>query len=87
MNICKDSAGYVTDEHIKSKGFEVFKVIKGEEMGQMSWEMPQWEDDKLQIVGGYWHYRVILKETDEVLWEGWWNSNEEFDETMNNLRK
>ena len=86
MNILKDGAGYVTDEHIKKQGFEVFNTIEGNDMGQMSYSMPQYKNSKYRILGGYWNYIIKDIKTDRKLWEGWWNSNEEFDETIKNLK-
>lgn len=54
-------------------------------MGQISYSMPQYQNDKVQILGGYWNYVVKDIKTGEKLWEGWWNSNEEFDATMAEL--
>lgn len=84
MNILKDSAGSVKSDHILSKGFKVFKTIEGNDMGQMSWSMPQYENTKCKIEGGYWHY-VVSDHEGQKLWEGWWNSNEEFDKVMDEL--
>jgi hypothetical protein len=84
MNILKDSAGRVNHNHILSKGFEVFDIIKGNDMGQMEYEIPQYSNGKLKIIGGYWNW-VIKNEKNEKLWEGWWNSNEEFNETIKEL--
>lgn len=85
MNIHKDSAGYVTGKHIESRGFKVFDTIEGNDMGQMSYSMPQYQNDKVQILGGYWNYVVKDIKTGQKLWEGWWNTNEEFDATMTEL--
>ena len=85
MNIHEDSAGYVTGKHIESRGFKVFDTIEGNDMGQMSYSMPQYQNDKVQILGGYWNYVVKDIKTGQKLWEGWWNSNEEFDVTMTEL--
>lgn len=82
MNIHKDSVGYVTDKHIESRGFKVFDTIEGNDMGQMSYSMTQYQNDKVQILGGYWNYVVKDTKTGQKLWGGWWNSNEEFDATM-----
>lgn len=87
MNITNDEAGYVTNEHIKSRGFEVFDTIEGNDMGQMSYSLDQYQNDKIQILGGYWNYVIKDRETGNKLWEGWWNSNEEFDQTINELLK
>jgi hypothetical protein len=84
MNIRTNEAGYVTNEHILSSGFKVFETIKGNDMGQSSFSLPQYENDQFKILGGYWNY-VIKDLNDKTLWEGWWNSNEEFDETINQL--
>ena len=81
MNILKGSAGYVTGEHIKKSGFSVFEVIKGNDMGQMSYEIPQYTDGKVKITGGYWNW-VVSDMDGNQLFSGWWNSNEEFDETI-----
>ena len=85
MNIHKDSAGYVTGKHIESRGFKVFDTIEGNDMGQMSYSMPQYQNEKVQILGGYWNYVVKDIKTGQKLWEGWWNSNDEFDTTMAKL--
>lgn len=84
MNVLKDSAGHVTGEHILSKGFKVFKTIEGNDMGQMSWSIPQYENTKCKIEGGYWHH-TVSNHKGQKLWEGWWNSNEEFDQVMEEL--
>jgi hypothetical protein len=84
MNIHKDSAGYVTSKHILSKGFRIFDTIEGNDMGQMSYSMPQYKNDKCEILGGYWNY-VIKDNKDQQVWEGWWNSNAEFDKTLIDL--
>jgi hypothetical protein len=84
MNIHKDSAGYVTGKHILSKGFVVFGTIEGNDMGQMSYSMPQYKNQKCKILGGYWNY--VVENNDGIkVWEGWWNSNDEFDKTMTDL--
>jgi len=84
MNIHKDSAGYVTAKHILSKGFEVFNTIEGNDMGQMIYLMPQYKNANCKILGGYWNY--VVKDNDDItIWEGWWNSNCEFDKTMSDL--
>ena len=84
MNILKDSAGAVSSKHIKKRGFEVFETAKSNDMGQVI-EMPQYQNDEIQIVGGYWNYIVKNRKTGATLWLGWWNSNDEFDETINEL--
>ena len=84
MNIYKDSAGCVTGEHILSVGFEVFDTIKGNDMG-MAYAMPQYQNQNIQIVGGYWSYTIKERSTGKKLWDGWWNSNDEFDKTMAEL--
>ncbi len=86
MNIHNNSAGCVSGKHIESKGFEVFEIFEGNDMGQMSYSMPQYQNDKIQILGGYWNYVIKDRETGNQLFEGWWNSNEEFDNTIDNLK-
>tara|TARA_R110000822_G_scaffold248615_1_gene376224 strand:- start:1 stop:267 length:267 start_codon:yes stop_codon:yes gene_type:complete len=86
MNIHNDNAGYVTRKHIESVGFEVFDTIEGTDMGQMDYSMPQYQNDKVKITGGYWNYIVKDIKTGQKLWEGWWNSNDEFDGTMSELK-
>lgn len=81
MNIRNNDAGCVTPEHFKNKGFKVFETIYGNDMGQMNYSMPQYKSDKIKIIGGYWNYSVLDMDNN-VLWQGWWNSNEEFDETI-----
>lgn len=84
MNITTDKAGAVSHKHILSKGFEVFETMDGNDMGQMSWSIPQYKNEKCVIVGGYWHWKVKDNNGRE-LFGGWWNSNEEFDNTLSDL--
>lgn len=84
MNITTDKAGSMSSKHILDKGFEMYETIEGCDMGQLYYSMPQYKNNKYTITGGYWHYKVKnLK--NEVVWEGWWNSNEEFDQTFKEL--
>ena len=83
MNIRKASAGYVTEDHILSYGFHVFDTIKGNDMGQMEYVLPQFQKGEWTIEGGYWNY--VVRKNKEKVWEGWWNTNEEFDATMDEL--
>ena len=87
MNITNDKAGAVSHEHILKRGFKVFETIEGSDMGQMSWSMPQFKNDKIRILGGYWNYVIKPLNSNKTIWEGWWNSNEEFDETINEINK
>ena len=87
MNIYKNSAGRASENHILNSGFEVFDTIEGNDMGQMSFSLPQFKNSRMKITGGYWNYTIKDIKTEEKLWEGWWNSNEEFDETINIINK
>lgn len=84
MNIRTNQAGAVSHEHILSKGFEVFETMEGEDMGQMSWSIPQYRNEKCVIVGGYWDWEIRDSNSNK-LFSGWWNSNEEFDITLKEL--
>ena len=85
MNITKDSAGSVSQKHILSKGFGIFKIDECNDMGQATYEFPQYKrEDGVKITGGYWSYNIENKNGD-VLFNGWWNSDEEFDETMSHV--
>jgi chitinase len=88
MNVHTDEAGMVDHEHILSQGFKVFETMKGNDMGQMTWEIPQYErkSDGLKIVGGYWSWQVKDKYGNILIEDIWWNTNEEFDQTMNELK-
>ena len=77
MNILKNSAGSVETSHIKKKGFEIFDFIEGQE-----YSIPQFKNNKFLIVGGYWNWLVKDIKTGKQLWSGWWNSNDEFDQTL-----
>lgn len=81
MNIRTFNSGSVSEHHILSKGFEIFETIEGNDMGQMSYEIPQYTNGYITINGGYWNY-VIKDKDGVVLFDGWWNSNDEFDETL-----
>ena len=85
MNIRRSDAGIVSNEYILSKGFTVYETIKGNDMGQMEYELPQYTNGEITIEGGYWTY-FIKDKAGNCLWEGWWNSNDEFDNTLNNLK-
>jgi hypothetical protein len=82
MNITNDSAGFVTQKHILNRGFKIYKINEVNDMGQGTYELPQYERaDGVKITGGYWSYN-IEDSKGNVLFDGWWNSNKEFDETM-----
>lgn len=83
MNIRNDAAGCVDHEHILNRGFKVFDTIVGNDMG-MSWSIPQYKNSKCTIIGGYWHWK-IKDNSGKELFGGWWNSNEEFDRTVEDL--
>lgn len=87
MNNRTNQAGSVDHEHILSHGFEVYKVIKGNDMGQMTYEMPQYKrkSDGLKITDGYWGYDIEDKDGNILVEYIWWNSNEEFDQTMKEI--
>lgn len=71
-------------KHILSKGFEIYDTIEGNDMGQMSYSLPQFKNDKYYIKGGYNIYSLQDLEGNE-LWRGWWKDNKEFDETFKNI--
>lgn len=87
MNIRKDSAGYVTEKHIIESGFKVDKENSFSDMGQMTVTLKDYsKNGQLFLTGGYWTY-YIKDGGGKVLWEGWWNSNEEFDKTINEIEQ
>ena len=82
MNIRKDEAGYVTDDYIKASGFIVTKTHTGQ-----GYELYDYQKDgKLFLTGGYWTY-YLRDRGGNLLFEGWWNSNEEFDTTIEEAEK
>lgn len=85
MNITNDSAGCVSFKFIQSQGFVEFDTLEINDMGQAHYSMPQFQNDKVKILGGYWRYEVVDIKTNKTLWEGWWNSDEEFLLTMKKL--
>lgn len=84
MNIKKDSAGTVSHEHILSKGFWVYDYMRGNDQGQMEWEIPQYTNGKYFIQNGYWTWNILDAHEKEIM-RIWWNSNEEFDKTFEEL--
>lgn len=85
MNIFTNEAGSVTHAHIIESGFTVFDTIEGNDMGQMNYSLPQYTNGQLKIVGGYWKY-VVQDDNGKELWSGWWNSNDEFDKTIADIK-
>jgi hypothetical protein len=83
MNILKDEAGAVKQEHILSRGFTVYHTEVVYDIDS-SCHLPQFTNGEFKITGGYWNY-VIKNSQDEELFSGWWNSNEEFDETLKSI--
>ena len=84
MNIRNNDAGSVTHEHILNKGFKEYRNDGFNDMGQGWVDLPQFTNGELFINGGYWNYVVSDKDGNK-LWEGWWNSNDEFDKTISEL--
>ena len=87
MNIRTNDSGYVTNEHILKSGFKVDEEHVHSDMGQGSFTLKDFsKDGKLFLTGGYWNYYIKDKDGN-LLFEGWWNSNEEFDNTIRELEK
>lgn len=85
MNIRKDEAGYVTNDHILKSGFKIDKENTYSDMGQSTYTLTDFsKDGKLFLTGGYWTY-YIKDKNGNLLFEGWWNSNDEFDSTISEL--
>jgi len=83
MNIVTSDTGSVDGDFILSKGFKIFNKIEGNDMG-CEWFIPQYKNEKCTITGGYWHW--VVKDNDgNELFDGWWNSNEEFEKIMTDL--
>lgn len=83
MNIRTNDAGAVSESHIKSRGFSVYKIIEGSDMEQSSFSLPQFTNGELTIKGGYWNYSIY--KDGKSVFDGWWNTNEEFDETLREI--
>lgn len=86
MNIHTNEAGYATKEHILNSGFTIYDTFNGSDMGQITFELPQYTNGVIDIDGGYWNYEIKDKDGNQ-LWSGWWNSNDEFDETISVITK
>lgn len=74
------------DFWLKNNGFVVFDVIKGSDMGQSSYELPQYKNSKCKVVGGYWEWKIIDLSTDKEVFKGWWETLvelKEFEYKMN----
>lgn len=85
MNIRTNDAGMVSDEHILKSGFKVDKENTYSDMGQSTYTLTDFsKDGKLFLTGGYWTYHIKDK-NGNLLFEGWWNTNEEFDRTIAEL--
>ena len=84
MNILKDEAGIVEESHILSRGFHIYDYMVVNDMGQAIYKFPQYANDRCTIRGGYWRY-IVLDKKGKELWEGWWNTNDEFDQVMSEL--
>jgi hypothetical protein len=79
MNIRTNEAGCVTNEH------KVDEENTYSDMGESSYTLTDYsKDDKLFLTGGFWTYYIKDKKG-KTLFEGWWNSNDEFDETIRKL--
>lgn len=88
MNIRNDKAGYVTDAHIIQSGFKAFdngNYFSDQGMEGRKQVLPEFTDGVLYISGGYWNYE-IKNFQGKLLWSGWPNSNQEFDDVISELR-
>ena len=81
MNKRQDQNGYATNDHFLKSGFVIDRVHDFS-TGWESWRLTDYsKDGKLFLTSGYWTYSI--KNADgKILFEGWWNSNEEFDKTI-----
>jgi len=87
MNIRRNGAGAVSNQHILKSGFKIDNERNFSDMGQMTVTMTDYSKcGKLFLTGGYWTYYIKNKDGN-LLWEGWPNSNEEFDEVITKLEE
>ena len=84
MNVRTNSAGYVSEKHILESGFIINKTTTYPDIDSSYTLTDYSKDDNLFLTGGYWTYYLKDKQGN-LLWEGWWNTNGEFDETIKEL--
>lgn len=82
MNIRNESAGYIKEQDILNEGFECYETIEVSDIDS-SCSLPQYRRGDLYLNGGYWNY--TLKRNGKILFDGWWNTVEEFKQTLRNI--
>ena len=75
-----DRFGCVTHEHILNSGFKVDRVRDYVDYTLYDYS----KDGKLFLTGGYWNY-MISNINGVILFDGWWNSNDEFSKTISEI--
>jgi len=84
MNERKWNSGCVTHEHILKSGFIIDKehtvYATGDEFTLIDYS----KGGVLFLTGGYWHYKIKTGDG-TLVWEGWPNSNEEFDTVISTI--
>lgn len=84
MNQRKEGTGYPTEKDFLSFGFEVYEVQKVNDMGQMMVHLPQYIKNGYKINGGWWTYSMKDPQGKE-LFNGWWDTVEELEQTLKEL--
>lgn len=86
MNIKTDAAGAVKNKDFEDLGFKIFETAEGSGMCGESWSIPQWsKDNRIFIVGGYWTWYIRTSPDGRDIWEGWWNTKEELEQTLKEI--
>lgn len=82
MNVRNNNAGSVSEDCILTSGFREISRKEYKELGVNGTTLCSYiKDDKLVLIGGYWNW-YLKDKTGKLLWEGWWNNNEEFGKTV-----
>ena len=84
MNITKHGAGCATSDHILNSGFTIYSETTHQDIDSTFTLTEYIKPGKFLLTGGYWTW-YIKDVNGNTIWQGWWNSNEEFDQTIKEL--
>lgn len=85
MNIRTNEAGSISHQDILNQGFSVAKIKEFSDMGQSTVTLTDYYKGNVLLTGGYWNWS--LQKDGKEIFSGWWNSNEEFIQTLKDLIK
>ena len=85
MNIRTYNSGSISKENILNHGFRIDKTKDYPAIGESKYILIDYsKGNNLFLTGGYWNW-YLKDKNGKLLFRGWWNTVEEFENTLKEL--